>query len=298
MTIGVVAPSSGIRDHRLEPALRLFEERGYRVVRGEHLADQHGYLAGGDAARAADFTEMFRRKDVDAVFCGRGGYGAMRMADRVDWDVVRANPKIFVGYSDITTLHLAFENRMGLTTFHGPVVVTHGDPLSPIAADCFWRAVERAEPLGRYDTSEGSVRTLVGGRAEGRTAGGCIQLLSSAVGTPEHPDFEGRIVLLEDVNEKVYQTDRNLTQLIRSGLLGRAAGIVIGTVTDWELAEKSRPAILLSDMWRDIIAPLGIPAIVGFPFGHERNPLTIPLGVRARLDADAATLEILEPAVA
>jgi muramoyltetrapeptide carboxypeptidase len=297
MTIGVIAPSSGIRDARLDAGIKLLERRGYQVVVGDHVYDQHGYLAGTDASRGADFTRMFARKDVDAVFCARGGYGAMRMVDHIDWEVVRANPKLFVGYSDITTLHLALERQCGLATIHGPMVVSHGGGLSPTAEDCFWRMVECAEPFGQLDTGTAAVRTLVGGRAQGRLAGGCLELLTCAIGTKEMPDFSGRIVVMEDVGEKAYQVDRQLVHLTRCGLLEQAAGFVIGTVTDWDKEEKGTPAINLDDVWQDLIAPLGKPAIVGFPFGHEPNPLTIPLGCLAELDADNGLLTILEPAV-
>jgi len=296
MTIGVIAPSGPLRDPRLPEGIAALERRGYRVAVGDHLYDKYGYLAGTDASRAADFTAMFARRDVDAVFCARGGYGANRMLDYVDWKTVAANPKVFVGFSDVTTLHLAIERRVGLVTFHGPMVVTHGGGLSEAATDCFWRAIERAEPLGRYNTCDAPIRALVGGRVRGRLAGGCLSLLAAAVGTPETPDFRGRIVLIEDINDPAYRVDRLLVQLRRAGLLEQAAGFVIGTVTGWDKQEKETPAIPLDTVWQDLIAPLGRPTIVGFPFGHQPNPLTLPLGCLAELDADAGALTILEPA--
>lgn len=297
MTIGILAPSGPLRDPRLPEGIARLERQGYRVVLGDHLYDRHGYLAGTDAGRAADFNALFARQDVDAIFCARGGYGACRMLDYVDWAVVAANPKVFVGYSDVTTLHLALERRIGLVTFHGPMVVTRGGELSEAADTCFWRAVGSAEPLGPYVTGDASVRTLVGGRARGRLAGGCLSLLAAAVGTPETPDFRGRIVLIEDIGEPTYRIDRLLVQLQRAGLLQQAAGLVLGTVTGWEKQEKEPSAIALDALWQDLIAPLGKPTIVGFPFGHVPNPLTLPLGCLAELDADAGALTLLEPAV-
>jgi muramoyltetrapeptide carboxypeptidase len=315
MTIGVIAPSSGIRDERLEKGIATIEEAGYKVVPADHLYDRHGYLSGSDAARGADFTAMFARKDIDAVFCGRGGYGAARMLDHVDWSVVKANPKPFVGYSDITTLHLALERRTGMVTFYGPVVVTHGIGLSEHARVTFWKVLQKPEPLGLYPAtntaptgrpiaSESSdppespeIRTLVSGKASGRLAGGCLSLLAAAVGTPEEPDFDGRIVLIEDIGDPCYRSDRQLLQLLRAGLLNKAAGFVIGTVTGWEKQEKEPPVITIEDVWRDLIVRLGKPAISGFPFGHEPNPMTMPLGCMAELDADSGTLKVTEPAV-
>lgn len=300
MTIGVVAPSSALRDERLEKGIALLDGRGFRVARGEHLYDRHGYLAGGDAGRAADLNAMFARPDVDAIMCARGGYGAWRLLDRIDWEAARRNPKLFIGYSDITTLHLALERHANLVTIHGPMVVSHGGGLSDAASECFWRVVGDAAPLGRYDTGDAPVRPLVGGRAEGRLAGGCLALLAAAAGTPEAPDFTGRIVLIEDVDERPYRVDRFLHQLVRACHLDRAAGIVIGTVTDWnkgESDEQPAPPISLDDLWRELVAPLGVPTIAGFPFGHEPNPLTLPLGCLAALDADVGALTVLEPAV-
>jgi muramoyltetrapeptide carboxypeptidase len=297
MTIGVIAPSSALRDERLAKGIALLEEKGFRIVAGDHLYDRHGYLAGTDAGRAADLTSMFARRDIDAVFCARGGYGVCRLLDYADWNVIAANPKVFVGYSDITTLHLALERRAGLVTFHGPMVVTHGGGLSESASDCFWRAVGRAEPLGVYDTGSAPIRMLAGGQAQGRLAGGCLALLGAAMGTPEQPDFAGRIVLIEDVGEALYRVDRLLAQMLRAGLLQQAAGFVLGTVTGWDREEKEIPPIPLDAVWRDYIRPLGKPAIAGFPCGHEPDPLTLPLGCMAELDADAGTLAVLEPAV-
>lgn len=297
MTIGVIAPSSGVRDVRLAAGIAELEGRGFRIVVGDHLYDQHGYLAGMDTGRGADMTSMFARRDVDAVFCARGGYGACRMLDYVDWEVVRANPKLFVGYSDLTTLHLALEKQAGLVTIHGPMVTTHGGRLSDTARNCFWRIVSQPVPFGTYNTEGAEVRTLVGGKAQGRLAGGCLALLSAACGTPEQPGFAGRLVVIEDVGERAYRVDRLLVQLLRAGLLAQAAGFVLGTVTDWDKDEPGVPAITLADVWRDLIVPLGKPAIVGFPFGHEPDPLTLPLGCLAELDADAGTLTVLEAVV-
>ena len=298
MTIGVVSPSSPIRDTERESrGIKCLEDAGYRVVIGRHVYDRHGYLAGADKDRAADFTEMFARKDIDAVFCARGGYGAVRMVDTVDWDIVAANPKPFVGFSDITTLHLALENRVGMASLYGPMMLSFGGGIDETATSCFWNLLQAAEPYGPLSTEGAEIRTLVGGTANGCLAGGCITLLCSAAGTVDAPDFTGRIVVLEDVGDAVYRVDRCIMQLIRACNLDKATGIVIGTVTDWEKEEKESPIIVLDDVWRDLVAPLGIPTVTGFPFGHIPNSLTIPLGCMAELNADSGTLSILEPAV-
>jgi muramoyltetrapeptide carboxypeptidase len=298
MTIGVIAPSSAVRDPRLQAGLAAIRARGYQVVTGDMLYNRHGFLAGTDRGRAQEVTTMFGRKDIDAVFCARGGYGACRILEYVDWEIVRSNPKPFVGYSDITSLHLAIERFVGQITLHGPMVTTLGEDLSEEAKDCFWRMLERPEPPGTYSCQGSVMRTLVGGTAEGELAGGNLTLLCSAIGTPEMPDFRERIVLLEDIGEAAYRIDRMLVQLRRSGLLQQASGFVIGTATDWEKEEETTPVIRLEDIWRDHFEPIGKPTITGFPFGHVSSPLTIPLGCRAVLRADSCELTVLEPAVA
>lgn len=297
MTVGVIAPSSAIRDDRLEKGIARIEERGYRVQRGKHLHSRHGYLAATDEMRAADLMDMFKDPDVDAIFCARGGYGAWRLLPHLDWTVFRDNPRLFVGYSDITTLQLALETHAGLATIHGPVVTTLGGEISQSAVDLFWRLLERPEPVGTYDASDREVRCLMPGRATGRLAGGCLSLLAASAGTPEQPDFRDRIVLIEDVNETVPHIDRHISQLLRAGCFDGAAGIVIGTVTGWDKDLKEPPVFTLEDILRDRLASLGLPTIDGFPFGHVPNPLTLPLGCLAKLDAGTGTLSLLEGAV-
>jgi muramoyltetrapeptide carboxypeptidase len=297
MTIGVVAPSSGIRDSRLEAGIASLRNRGYAVRTADHVYDQFGYLAGLDAARGADFTRMFADPSIHAVLCGRGGYGAVRMLDHIDWSVVAANAKPFIGYSDITTLHLAIERHAPMVTFHGPVLTTLGEALSDAAERSFWGLLERPEPFGQYDLTDSPVTALVPGRASGRLAGGCLALLAASVGTPESPEFSDRIVVIEDIAERAYRVDRMLMQLLRAGRLQQAAGFVIGTVTGWDEKESNLPPITLDTVWRDYIVPLGKPAVTGFPFGHVPNPRMLPLGCVAELDASAGSLTILEPAV-
>jgi len=297
-TIGIVAPSSPIPREELEQGVALLEGRGYRVVVGENVLARHpscDYLAGTDAQRAADLNEMLTRPDIDAVFCARGGYGAMRLFDRIAWDRLPQDPKIFLGYSDITSLHTALAQRCGWATFHGPMVFAL-TKLSAERADVHWRLLETPEPLGVLPADPEQITTLVGGQVEGELAGGCLCLLARACGSPYAPDFRGKIVLLEEVGEAVYRADRDLMQLKNAGLLDQAAGFVIGTITRWQKEESDPPCNTPQALWQDYFGELGKPVITGFPFGHETDPLTLPLGVRARLDADARTLTLLDPA--
>jgi muramoyltetrapeptide carboxypeptidase len=297
-TIGVVSPSSYKARDALQAGIEKIQRRGYKLVFGEHAFDRRGYLAGEDRDRAADLNAMFARKDVKAVLCTRGGYGASRILDYLDWDTIRANPKPLIGYSDITTLHLAFLRHADMVVYHAPMVVTLSRGISELAIQNMFDILEKTEPLGTYDTREGDVQTLVPGVAEGELTGGCLCLVAATCGTPEQIDAKGKILVIEDVDEAPYAVDRMLTQLKRSGVLSEAAGFVIGEITDWQQhVPDPAESLAIEQVWQDIIVPLGKPAIVGFPFGHVPNPLTVPLGVRARLDATAGTLTLLEPAV-
>jgi muramoyltetrapeptide carboxypeptidase len=297
-TIGIVAPSSLVDAELLKRGVAVIEARGYRVALGEHVlarAEHCDYLAGRDADRAADLNAMFARSDVAAVFCARGGSGSARLLDLLDRDVIAANPKIFLGYSDITSLHLMLARQADLVTFHGKMACGL-DEMDATAMEVFWRVLERPEPFGTLPADPETMETLVPGVVEGELAGGCLSILSHAVGTPDAPDFRDKIVLIEDVGEPIYRADRCLTQLRNAGLLQQAAGFVVGRLTRWQEHEKEGSCNTPSALWKDILAPLGKPAITGFSFGHEPNPLTLPLGVRVRLDASVKTLALLESA--
>jgi muramoyltetrapeptide carboxypeptidase len=294
-TIAVVSPSSAVRTKRFAAGVRAIEARGYCVRVYPHAHDCLGYLAGDDEARARDLQAALTDPDISMVLCSRGGYGACRLLDRIDWEAVAAAPRLFSGYSDITSLHLAFAARTRVPTLHGLMAASLGDKLSPEPLACFWAMVEGFEAPYLMPSAGAAVRTLTPGVAAGRLAGGCITILTASLGCWEAPDLVGKIVILEDVGEPVYRMDRYVTQLIRGAGLGRAAGIIIGNATGWQRLSRKGPT--LDELWYGIIAPLGVPAVAGFPMGHEPQPLTFPLGCMARLDACAGTLTLLESPV-
>lgn len=297
-TIGIVAPSSPVPEEDLRKGIAVLEARGYRVDVGPNVlaaASHCSYLAGEDRQRAADLNAFFARPDIKAIFCARGGYGATRLLHLLDWDLIAANPKIFVGYSDITSLHTAIARKAGWVTFHCPMVSAIPN-LDAISSEVLWRLLEDSSPLGILPKDTVGMETVVPGVAEGELTGGCLCLLAHACGSGYAPDFRDKIVVLEDVNGAVYQADRDLMQLKHSGLLEQAAGFVLGSLTHWQKHEAIPPLNTPAALWKDIFSPLGKPTLSGFPLGHEPNPLSLPLGVRARLDADARALTLLEPA--
>lgn len=297
-TIGIVAPSSPMSAEDLEKGIACLTARGYRVEVGTHVLDRAphcDFLAGMDADRAADLNRFFARDEIHAILCARGGYGSLRLLDRLDWETIRAHPKLFIGYSDITSLHLALARHADLVTFHAPMATAH-PALNEVAARIFWQLLEEPAPLGTLPADPDSMQTIVPGEIEGELAGGNLCLLARSCGTRYAPDFRGKIVLIEDIGEAIYRVDRNLWQLKNAGAFEDAAGFVIGSLTNWRKMEAEPPLNTPMALWKDFFLPLSKPTIAGFPFGHEPDPLSLPLGVRALLDADARTLTLLESA--
>lgn len=295
--IGIVSPASTPDAGLLQRGIQALEDAGFRTVLASHALDRWGYLAGSDEDRAADVMEMFTREDIRAVWCARGGYGAARILNRLDWSAIGANPKAFVGYSDITTLLLGMLRLAGVVCFHGPMATTLGGGLDRWSADLLWRSLMVEEPVGPLFEDPESIRCLIQGNARGTLSGGCLSILCASLGCPEEPDFAGCVVFLEDTDEPLYRVDRLLAQLVRSGCLDEAAGIVFGNVTNLTTAEKDRPHTL-ETVLMDHLARLGKPLLCGAPFGHVDNPITVPFGIVGELYGASCQVVAVEPAVA
>jgi muramoyltetrapeptide carboxypeptidase len=304
-TVGLVEPA-GFTADAFDLALVTDTVRAMGLVPkpAPHLMSRYGYLAGEDRQRAADLNAMFADDEVRAVFAVRGGWGCARILPYLDFAAIRANPKLLVGFSDITALHLAFAARAGFTTIHGPNAASAWGRLSWDAFRAL--AFDAATPL--YATPPGSedrlvqragqIRTFTPGRASGRLLGGNLTVLAALVGTPYLPDFDGAILFLEDVDEAEYRIDRMLTQLRLAGILGRVAGVAFGQCTNCRATGGTTAGFTLSQVLQQHLAPLGVPAFQGALFGHVADQYSLPVGVRAEIDAGAGTIRLLEPAVA
>ncbi|HML48431.1 MAG TPA: LD-carboxypeptidase [Clostridia bacterium] len=297
-TIGLTAPSGALRPPQtLEPGIRKLESLGYRIVRGKTCDSAYGYLAGNDALRADELNAMFADPAIDAIWCVRGGYGTIRILDRLDFDLARKNPKPLIGYSDITCLHTAYRQHSGLVTFHGPMLTA-----SPEHDFCdalsFQRLMDMLCQAAPPETLCPTCPPLAsqGGRASGKIIGGNLSLLAAACGTPYAPDAKDAILFIEEIGEKTYSVDRMLSQLRLSGMLDACAGIVLGGFTDC-VAEYPEYALSLEQIFADILLPAGKPLLSGFSCGHCTPNFPIPLGVECLLDADASCLTFLESAV-
>ena len=278
-TVGVVAPSGSFDPERLAHGLAYLERRGYRVRPGASLYARSRYLAGDDAARAADLNAMFADPDVGAIFAARGGYGAARVLDLLDWAMIRRHPKALVGFSDTTALQLGIYARTGLVSFSGITLCADitVEGVHPVTETSLWEAVTE----GRFPPVEG-LHTLRSGTAEGPLVGGCLSLVASLAGTSYLPDLTGALLFLEDVNEAPYRVDRMLNQLHMAGAFERVSGVLFGRFEgcepdrDWEGTVE---AVL-----EDLALRIACPVFCGLPYGHGPGRRVLPVGRRATVD--------------
>ncbi len=299
-TIGLIAPSGAVRTPgALDRAIAETERMGFRVKVGESCTSKYGYLSGTDEVRARDVNRMFLDDEVDAIVCIRGGYGTMRILDQLDYEAIAAHPKIFVGFSDITALHIAMLEKTGLVTFHGPMAVSSWSdgPLDEFSLESLYRSLMRAEPAGDLaNPPEYGKQTVNPGICEGQLVGGNLTLIAGTIGTPWQLDTTDRIIFIEDVGERTYCLDRMLTQMRLAGMFEKCAGVVFGDFADCPI-EYPAFGCSLEEIIDDVVKPCGKPIFTGLRCGHCSPKLTLPFGVRCRLDADNCTLTVLESAV-
>jgi muramoyltetrapeptide carboxypeptidase len=307
-TVSLVAPANAtFNTVDLEIARESLSALGFKVRVSEHLLARHGYLAGEDKARADDINKAFADKSVAAVHAIRGGWGSARLLPYLDYDTIRRNPKVMIGYSDITALHLAIHAKTGLVTFHGPIGLGRWDPYS---IDYYKRVLFNAEQV-TYSNKQGiaaernsltqvefRTRTITPGTARGKLLGGNLTVLTAILGSPYVPDFDDAILFCEDVGEELYRVDRMITQLKLAGVLGKIKGFVFGTCSECGPGNGNYGALTLEEIFNDHIKPLGVPAWQGAMIGHAQPQWTLPEGAQVEIDAAAATMTLLEPPVA
>jgi muramoyltetrapeptide carboxypeptidase len=285
--VGIIAPAGPVEPAELEPAIGLLESFGHRTVSVNRLYDKKGYLAGDDEVRLEALHGMFQDNEIKAILCARGGYGTLRILDRIDFKLIRDHPKIIVGYSDITALLLSIYRHTGLVTFHGPVVrefpKNHGQNLNTILE------VVRGETLPRLDLMNGNA--LKQGEGTGILLGGNLSLITSLIGTTFLPSLEGAIVFIEERDEPLYRIDRMLTHLRLSGVLNGIQGVVAGRF------EACGDVDAINGLVLDAVADQDIPVMTGLPVGHGRDNITLPLGLKVSIDTDQMALSFAESCV-
>lgn len=298
--VGLVRPATAAFE--TEPVhimVEALESLGFDVQLGASYFARHGYFGGEDADRAEDINAFFADPDVRMIVAS-GGWGGARLLPLIDYEQIAVNPKVFLGYSDVTSLLTAIHARTGLVTFHGPA------PLDNFSVDYFRRvimygeAVEMRNPMEVTDNTlvqtEHRIQTIAGGRAAGKILGGNLTVLTGIMGSDYLPAWENSILFLEDVNEAVYRVDRMLTELSLAGILSKISGFVFGRCSECGPGE-GYGALTMEQVLQEHIQPLGIPAFSGTMIGHIKEQFTIPIGIDVEIDADAGSIRMLEAAV-
>lgn len=303
-TIGLIAPGGYTTDESIGKAVAKIEQLGFKVRQGANLRAVHGNYGGSVQQRVQDLHGMFADPEIKAIWCIRGGSGCISLLSSLDYRLVRAHPKILLGYSDITALHLAIYRHAGLVTFHGPVASSGASNYStehmlavlmePRAAYSIPMAAENAARA--LTEPHFAMRTVTPGFANGILMGGNLSMVSALAGTPYAADFRDAILFLEEVNEEPYRIDRWMTQLDLSVGFRNAAGVMIGICENCGPVGEGH-ALTLEQTLDLHLKPLTIPAVTGWSFGHIRNQFTLPIGIRARFDTERETVTLLEPAV-
>jgi len=305
-TVGLVAPATAVfQDVEQEIARESLEALGLKVVIGQHMRDRHGYLAGDDKARAEDINRFFADKSISAVLPIRGGWGSARVLPHLDFDTIKRNPKVLMGFSDITALHNSIQAKTGLITFHGP---NGGGRWDAWSVDYVKRVLFGAEAVTMENpktTNDRNVltqidnrtRTITPGKARGRIMGGNLTVLTAILGSSYVPDYKDAILFVEDVQEDFYRIDRMLTSLKLAGILDKAKGVIFGTCSQCGPGNNYYGALTLEEILSDHVKSLGVPAWQGAMIGHDQPQWTIPFGLEVEIDAAACTVTMTEPGV-
>ena len=298
--IGLISPASTPEDLTLiEGGVNYIERLGYRVVLGKNVGKIRGYLAGTDEDRVADIHQMFEDKKVNAIFCLRGGYGAFRLLDKINYELIRKNPKIFVGFSEITALQMAFLRKANLITFAGPMVIPNfSQVVSPYTEENFWRMIFSNKKPGKLKLPEHkNFSKINSGIVSGRIVGGNLAVFTSLIGTAYLPNLIDKILLLEDISEPPYKIDRMLNQLRLSRVFNKIKGIIIGNFIDCNELDKKKKSLTLEEVWNDYLTNIKIPILYSFPHGHTTDMYTAPIGTRVKISATEGSIEFIESGV-
>lgn len=290
-TIGVIAPASPPNLENMHNAIPFFEQLGLKVKLAPHVSRVHGHLAGTDEERLKDLHDMFQDEEVKAIICAGGGYGTGRIAPSVDYELIRNNPKIFWGYSDITYLHTAIRQRTGLVTFHGPMLASDigKDDFQQISKDSFQQLFKPTTLI--YDETISPLTVISEGVAEGEVVGGNLSLIVNTMGGPFEIDTKDKLLFIEDIDEPPYRIDSFLCQLKNAGKLDEVKGIIVGDFNN-AVPKSERPSLTLEDVLNDYFANSGVPVMSGFKIGHCQPHFSIPLGTKAILNTKEKTLTI------
>jgi muramoyltetrapeptide carboxypeptidase len=298
--IGLISPASPPNEQTtVEKGVRYLEHLGYNVEVGKNVGKFHGYLAGSDDERIEDIHYMFKKKNIKAIFCVRGGYGASRLLNKIDFKIIKANPKIFVGYSEITALQSAILEKTGLITFAGPMIYPDFfDEVSPFTEEFFWKIITSNKKIGRLDIPENDkIIGMTKGTSSGKIVGGNLSVLNALIGTPYFPNLKDKILILEDIKELPYKIDRMLNHLQLSNSFKNLRGIILGRFVDCFEHDPMKKTLTLGEVMENYLSKMKIPIIYAFPHGHIKDKITVPIGLKVRMNATKGFVEFMESAV-
>jgi muramoyltetrapeptide carboxypeptidase len=298
--IGVISPASNPDDlSKIDKGVQYLEKLGYNVEVGKNVGQKRGYLAGDDKQRLDDFHSMFKNKHVKAIINVRGGYGSGRLLDKINFNLIRKNPKIFVGYSDITALQMAMLKKAGLVTFAGPMLAVdfHGK-INSYTEENFWKLLTSTKKIGKLKNPEKeSFYVLNKGRSEGKLVGGNLALITSLLGTDYQPNFKNAILMVEEIGEVPYRIDRMFNQLKLAKIFNQVNGIILGRFVDCYETDTDKETLTLNEIIEDYLADLKMPILYNFKHGHVKQNMTVPFGLNCKLNSSRKFVEITESAV-
>ena len=295
--IGMISPASAPTDNKLiENGVSYIEGLGYKTILGKNVGKVRGYLAGTDEERVEDIHQMFGDKKVKAIFCLRGGYGAFRLLDKIDYKLIQKNPKLFVGFSEITALQMAFLHRANLVTFAGPMVVSNfSDEISSYTEDNFWKTITSTSRPGRIQiiaNQQFSINNV--SETFGQLIGGNLSVFSALIGTEYFPELKNKILFLEEIDELPYKIDRIFNQLKLNNMFKKLKGIILGSFSGCIEQDKKKKSLTLEEVWNDYFDTIEIPVIHSFPHGHIKDMVTFPLGIKMKMNVKKGFVEIME----
>lgn len=298
--IGLISPASSVDDPlKIEKGVNYLESQGYKVILGKNVGKYNGYLAGHDEERLHDLHSMFENKNVRAIFCLRGGYGASRLLDKIDYKIIKNHPKIFVGYSDISALHLSIFYKTGLITFAGPMAgVDFYEDVSSFTAEMFWKLLTSSKKFGKIENpGDENILTLNNGSASGKLVGGNLSVITGLIGTIYFPDLKDKILFIEEIGELPYKIDRMFNHFRLSNMFKGLKGVIIGSFQDCQEPDPEKRTLTLGEVISDYFSKMKLPVVYNFRHGHLKDNITVPVGANVKLNASRGYVEITEAVV-
>lgn len=283
--IGIIAPGFQPDPEKLENGIQYLQNLSFSIVRGESLKAKYGYLAGTDQLRVDDVHQMYSDPEISAIICARGGWGCLRLLDKLDYDLIKKNPKVIIGYSDITTLQLAIWEKTKLPSLSGSMVAVEMDQkMESFTEKHFWGQINNLESIYQSQFDTNITQSWNDGQAKGTLLGGCLSMVAHLLGTPYSPDYTNCILFLEDVGEESYRIDRYLAQLKQAGVFSKINGLILGNFIENENTEPKETTFTIEEVLKQYFIDVDFPVTYNFPYGHGDRKFTMPIGADAIID--------------